>query len=63
MVVGKADYTGAEPDVASALGHGGHEHLWRGDDLPARAVVLANPSLVIAEVVQPLDEFDVPFQR
>ena len=38
------------------------EDLGRGDQLPARRVVLADPHLVVAEVVEPLDQLHVAVQ-
>ncbi len=31
----------------------------RGDQLPAGGMVLADPGLVVAEVIEPLEQFDV----
>src|SRR5262249_19635066 len=62
-VVGKGRDAGAEPDGAGALGRGGDEPLGRGDDLVAGRVVLADPGLVVAELVQPLDQLEVAAQR
>src|SRR5438128_1974442 len=63
MVVGQAGDAGAEPDVARALGGGGDEDLGRGDQLPAGRVVLADPDLVVAEPVEPLDQLHVAVHR
>ena len=62
VVVWQADDAGAEADVAGAFGRRGHEHLGRGDGFPAGAVVLADPGLVVAEVVEPLEQLEVAFQ-
>ena len=59
MVVGQARHARAEHDVLGALGGGGDEDLGRGDQLPAGRVVLADPHLVVAEVVEPLDQLHV----
>ena len=59
MVVGQRDHAGAELDALGALAGGGQEHLGRGDHLPARRVVLAAPELVVAELVEVLDELEV----
>jgi hypothetical protein len=59
MVVGQANHPGAQFDVAGALGSGSNENLWGGDNLPAGAVVLSDPGLVKAEVVEPLDQLQV----
>ena len=62
VVVGQADHAGAEFDVLGAVGGDADENLRGGDDFPAGAVVFADPGFVEAEVVQPLDEFQVAFQ-
>ena len=46
-----------------ALGGRGDEHLGRGDDLVAGRVVLADPGLVEAEVVEVLDQLEVAVDR
>src|SRR5262249_12932717 len=58
--VGRAGPARAEHDVPRPLGGCGDEDLRRGDQLPARRVVLADPRLVIAEMVEPLDQLHVP---
>ena len=63
-----ADQTGyahgrAVHDVARALGGGGDHDLGRGDQLPPRRVVLADPDLVVAQVVEPLDQLHVAVDR
>src|SRR5262245_52051618 len=63
MVIGQRDYAGAELDAPGPLGGGGDDKLGRGDDLVAARVVLADPGLVIAELVEPLDELEVALQR
>ena len=62
MMVGEADHAGAEAEVAGALGGGGHENFRRGDSFPAGAVVFADPGFVKAQVVQPLQQFQIAFQ-
>ena len=62
VVIGQAYDARAQLDVPGALGGGGDEELRRGDGLPAGAVVLADPRLVKAEVVQPLNQLQVPLQ-
>ena len=56
-------HAGAEPDVAGPLGGGGDEDLGRGDQLPAGRVVLADPGLVVAELIEPLDQLQVAVNR
>ena len=53
MVVGNRDHAGAEPDVLRVLRGDRDEDLGRGDDLVARRVVLADPGLVEAQLVEP----------
>ena len=60
VVVGQADDAGPQLDVARAFGGGGNEQFGRRDSLPAGAVVLADPGLVVTQVVQPLDQLHVP---
>ena len=62
VVVRQRDDAGAELDVLRALRGDADEHLRRGDDLPAGAVVLADPGLVEAEVVEPLQQLQVALQ-
>ena len=45
-----------------ALGGGGDEEFGRGDGLPAGAVVFADPGFVVAEMVEPLDGFEVALE-
>jgi hypothetical protein len=59
MVIRQAGDAGAEANVPRALDCRADEHLGGGDDLPAGGVVLADPGLVVAEVVEPLEEFHV----
>jgi hypothetical protein len=59
VVVGERAHPGAEADVAGPLRGGGDEHLGRRDDLETRAVVLADPGLLEAELVEPLDQLEV----
>ena len=62
VVVGQRRDAGAEPDVPGALRGGGDEDLGRGDDLVAGGVVLAEPGLVEAELVEVLDQLQVAFE-
>ena len=62
VVVGEADDAGAQLDVAGALGGGGDEEFGRGDSFPAGAVVLADPGFVVAQVIQPLEGFEVALE-
>ena len=61
MVVRQAHHAGAQLDAVGALGGGSDEHLGRRDDLPAGAVVLADPGFVETQLVEPLDQFEIAF--
>src|SRR5678809_801724 len=63
MVIRQAGDAGAEHDVPGALGGGADEDFRRGDGFPARGVMLAHPDLVIAQVIEPLDELHVAVHR
>ena len=63
VVVGQADDPGAEPDPLRPLPCGGEEHRRVGDVLPRRRVVLADPGLLEAEPVAPLDQLEVVAER
>ena len=60
VVVGQRHHAGAELDALGALGRGGDEDLGGRDRLVPVAVVLPHPGLVVAELVQPLDQLEVP---
>ena len=62
VVVRDAGDAGAELDVSGALRGGGDEDLWAGDDLAAGGVVLADPRLVVAELVEVHDQVEVTLQ-
>ena len=59
MVIGQRDDAGAEPDAARALGGGGDEELGLAVDLVAAGMVLADPRLVEAQLVEPLHELEI----
>jgi hypothetical protein len=59
MVVRQAGHAGAQADEAGALDQRADEHLGRGDGLPARRVMLADPGLVVAQLVEPFDQLHV----
>src|SRR5215469_13928955 len=59
VVVGQRDHAGGKLDALRALAGRGEEHLGRADHLPARRMVLAAPELVIAELVEMLDQVEV----
>src|SRR5262249_20269656 len=63
MVIGQARHAGAEPDVLGALDGGADEDLRRRDQLPAGRVMLADPGFVVAEPVEPLEQFHVARER
>ena len=59
VVIGQGRHPSAEPDVLGALGGGGDEHLGAGDHLVAGRMVLADPGLLVGELVQPLHKLEV----
>jgi hypothetical protein len=59
MVVGQRDDPGAEPDMPGALGGGSDEQLGLPVNLIAARMVLADPRLGIAELVEQLHELEV----
>ena len=59
VMIRQADHAGAQLDAVGALRRRGDEHLRRGDNLPAGAVVLADPGFVKPQLVQPFDEFKI----
>ena len=63
VVVGQRDDARAEPDVARALRGGRDEHLRAGDDLEAGRVVLADPGLVIVQLVEMDEQVHVALER
>ena len=63
MVVRQADRSRPEADVPGPLSSHREKEFWAGDWLPAAAVVFADPHFVVAERVEPLDEFEVSMER
>ena len=63
VVVGHAGDAGAELDASGALGGGGDEDLGTGNDLGAGGVMLTDPGLVVAELVEVDDQFQIALQR
>ena len=63
MMIRHGRHPGAQLDAPRALRRRGDEDLRRGDDLVAGRVVLADPRLVVAERVEPLDQLEVALQR
>ena len=63
IVIRDADDAGAEPDVPGALGGGGNHDFRRGGKLGAGGVVLAEPRLVVAAAVEPLNQLEIALQR
>ena len=63
VVVGERAHARAQADVPGPLRCHGDEHLGRGDDLVARRVVLAEPRLVEAQLVEPHHQLEVAFER
>ena len=63
VVIAHAHHTGTKLDVASALGGGGDEDLWRGDDLRTGRVMLSDPRFVPAQPIKMGDQFEVALDR
>src|SRR3954469_13462393 len=63
LVVRQRADAGSETQSARPLGGHGDEHLGRGDDLVAGRVVLADPRLVVAQLVEPDDHLQIPLER
>src|SRR5258708_2616177 len=59
MVIGEAEYAGTELDLPGAFGGCRDEDCWVADDLPAGAVVLADPGFVEAHSVHVLDQLEI----
>src|SRR4051794_13968033 len=62
MVIGQRHDAGAEPDMAGALGGEGDEDLGRRDDLITGRMVLADPGLLEAELVEVDDQVEITFK-
>jgi hypothetical protein len=62
VMIGQRDHAGTETDTASTHGRAGQEHLGRGNCLPAGAVVLTAPKLLVAELVHQLDQLKIALQ-
>ena len=63
VVVGQRVDARAELDVSCCPGRGGDEHFGGRDRLEPGRVVLADPRLVVAELVEVLDQLEVAVQR
>ncbi len=59
VVIGQRDDPSGELDALRPLTRRGEEHLGRADHLPAARMVLAAPELVVAELVQELDQVEI----
>jgi hypothetical protein len=62
MVERESCYPSSEPDVGSPLAGSSDERLWRGDVLPAGAMVFSEPGLIITKRVKVLDQLQVALQ-
>ena len=63
IVVGQRDHARGELDALGMLAGRRQEHLRRCDHLPARRMMLAAPELVVAQLVEPLDQLHVAPDR
>ena len=63
VVIGQRHHAGAEPDVARALRRRRDEHFGTRDDLEAARMVLADPGLVIVELVEVDQQVHVALER
>jgi len=63
VVIGQRRDAGAEFDVARAFGDRRDEELGARDQFEAGRMMLADPGFVVTELVHPLDEFDIAFER
>ena len=59
MVIRQAGDARAKADVARALDGGADEHFRGRDGLPAGGMMLADPGLVVAQLVDPPDQLHV----
>ena len=62
VMIRNADHPGAEFDVTRALGCRRYHDFRRGGELGASGVMLAEPRLIIATAIQPLDEIEIALQ-
>src|SRR4051812_1496893 len=62
VMIRQRDDPGAEPDVPCTLGSKGDEDLGRRDDLITGRMVLADPRLVKAELVEMHDQVQIALQ-
>ena len=62
MVIAHADHAGAELDVLGAFRGSGDEDFRGSDDFHPGRVVLADPRLVVAQVIEMLDECQIALQ-
>ncbi len=61
-MIWQANNPGAEFDIFGTFRGGGNKQFRGGDSLPAGAVMLADPRLIKAEIIKPLQEFEVAFE-
>ena len=62
VVIGERRHPRAEAEMLGPLRRGGDEHLGAGDDLVAGGVMLADPRLVVPQLVEALDEVEVALE-
>ena len=63
VVIRQRHDAGAEPDVPRALGGGRDEHLRTIDDLEAARMMLADPGLVVVQLVEMNEQVHVALKR
>src|SRR3546814_6417645 len=56
VVIGQRSDARAELDVLRALGRRGDDQLRRGDDLTAGGMMLADPRLVVSQMIEPFEQ-------
>jgi hypothetical protein len=60
VVIRQRDDAGSEPDALGSLSGGGDEKLGRPVDLESARMMLADPRLVVSELVEEFDELEIP---
>ena len=63
VVVGQRDHPGSELDPLCTLGCRSDEDVGSGNRLVAVGVVLSDPRLVVAELIEPVDQLEIAVDR